>query len=372
MMQPGDFMMATRSRGYSPQQVDRVVGDLLAEREAAVRHARDLEAQVEASGRHLAQLLEQAAALGPQTYESLGETARKLFLDAKAEADRVLARAAEECRELKEAARAAANERAEESERHAERMRADAEQRARQRIKQAHETAGQIVADAQRQADGAREDARQRAQQVTLEAAAHIGAQQAAQAEREGKLSGETGSRLQDLEDALGAAERQAEAVRSEYLRRRDGNAKYATGLLREAELEAADLRDRAWQAAERIEIRAAVEQERYAKRIEEARTRLAEAQQSVVAIADPAGRRLGRPQDRQPHDRQPQDRQPQDRQPQDRQPQQAPQAQQSAHSQEARQPQPPAQAVPQQPQHRPPPVPPQPAQQPVTGQPGQ
>ncbi|AUH39406.1 hypothetical protein CXR04_03280 [Streptomyces sp. CMB-StM0423] len=355
MMQPGDFMMATRSRGYSPQQVDRVVGDLLAEREAAVRHARDLEAQVEASGRHLAQLLEQAAALGPQNYESLGETARKLFLDAKAEADRVLARAAEECRELKEAARAAATERGKESEGHAERIRADAEQRARQRIKQAHETAGQIVADAQRQADGAREDARQRAQQVTLEAAAHIGAQQAAQAEREGKLSGETGSRLQDLEDALGAAERQAEAVRSEYLRRRDGNAKYATGLLREAELEAADLRDRAWQAAERIEIRAAVEQERYAKRIEEARTRLAEAQQSVVAIADPAGRRLGRPQDRQP---------------QDRQPQQAPQPQQSAQAQEA--PQAPAQAVPQQPQHRPPPAPPQPAQQPVTGQPGQ
>ncbi|MEO3764262.1 hypothetical protein [Streptomyces sp. B8F3] len=349
MMQPGDFMMATRSRGYSPQQVDRVVGDLLAEREAAVRHARDLEAQVEASGRHLAQLLEQAAALGPQTYESLGETARKLFVDAEAEADRVLARAAEECRELKEAARAAATERGKESERQAEAIRADAEQRARQRIKQAHETAGQLVADAQRQADGVREDARQSAQQVTLEAAANIGAQQAAQAEREGKLAGETGARLQELEEALGAAERQAEAVRSEYLRRRDGNAKYATGLLREAELEAADLRDRAWQAAERIEIRAAVEQERYARRIEEARTRLAEAQQSVVAIADPAGRRQGQPQDRQPQ-----------------------QAQQAQQAQEARQTQVPPSAVPQQPQHRPPAMPPQPSQQPGQRQPGQ
>lgn len=350
-MQPGDFMMATKNRGYSPQQVDRVVGDLLAEREAAVRHARDLETQVEASGRQLAGLLEQAAALGPQTYESLGETARKLYQDARAEADRILARAEDECRKLKEAARAAAEERGEDAERQAGQIRADADQRARQRIKQAHETAGQLVAEAQRQADGTREEARQRAQQVTLEAAAHIGAQQAAQAEREGKLAGEAGALLADLEAALGGAEGQAEAVRSEYLRRRDGNATYATRLMREAELEAADLRDRAWQAAERIEIRAALEQERYAARIEEARTRLAEAQQSVVAIANPAGRRPG-PQ--QP---------------------QAPRQSGQAHGQVRQQqaaPQQPQQSVPRQPQQHPPPAPQQPERQPRRQHPGQ
>lgn len=294
-MQPGDFMLVTRGRGYAPHQVDRVVGELVAVQQAAARRTVELEQELEGRQRQLAALCEQAHVLPAPAYDVLGEGARNLYRDAEREVRRLREQAAEDGRLETEAARVTGGERLAAARRAAEELRDAAEEDARQRVRQARQTAVRLVEEARRQAAALREEGRRRAQNTTWETAAFIAARQLALGEREKQEDGRARERLREVTESLAAAEARAEAARSAALRRRNEAAAQAAVLLEQAGQEAADLRDRAWQAAQRIEQEAAREQERDAARIATARARLTAAQNAVASIAAGHGKRAGR-----------------------------------------------------------------------------
>ncbi|MHA4812970.1 hypothetical protein ACXZ65_01310 [Streptomyces aculeolatus] len=286
MMQPGDFMLVTRGRGYVPQQVDRAVGELVAVQQAAARRIVELEKELAGRARRLAQLREQALTTRPPAYDVLGEGARNLYRDAVVEARRLREQAAAAGRSQTEAARVAGEERRRAALRAAEELCAAADEAALEHVRQARLTAVRLVGEARLQAAAMREEGRRRAEDTTWETAEFVAGQQVALAEREKREEGRALARLRAVDEALAAAEVRAEADRSAAVRRRDEAAARAAVLLERAGQEAADLRDRAWQAAHRIECAAAREQERFAARIAAARARLDAVRNSLASIA--------------------------------------------------------------------------------------
>ncbi|MFE0777567.1 cellulose-binding protein, partial [Streptomyces sp. NPDC058861] len=120
-----------RGRSYRPEQVDRFLAGLSAERDDARERAVLLTALVAERETELAGLRELVGTLPPQRYESLGERARKILEFAEAE-DEALVRAAEaDAQALAEEAGAAGREAAESARAYAEGVRAAAEATAR-------------------------------------------------------------------------------------------------------------------------------------------------------------------------------------------------------------------------------------------------
>jgi len=68
-----------RGRGYRPEQVDACVADLCADRDAAWERAARLTVLARQMDEELGRLRETVARRGPQTYEALGERARRLY-----------------------------------------------------------------------------------------------------------------------------------------------------------------------------------------------------------------------------------------------------------------------------------------------------
>ncbi|MYS45305.1 cellulose-binding protein, partial [Streptomyces sp. SID5998] len=105
---PVHGFVVVRGRGYRPDQVDAYADALSADRDAAWERAarltvlaKHMEAEAEA-------LREAVAQLGEQTYESLGQGARRLYELGRQEADAVRDRARREARRTTEGARTGA------------------------------------------------------------------------------------------------------------------------------------------------------------------------------------------------------------------------------------------------------------------------
>ncbi|MFF0222647.1 cellulose-binding protein [Streptomyces sp. NPDC004629] len=147
---PSHGFLTVRGRGYRPEQVDAYTAALSGERDAAWERAarltvlaRDMEAEV---GR----LRETVARLAPQTYETLGENACRIFQLAQEEAAALregvrgvvreeLARAEEYALGVRRAAQAEADI-----------LRAEAEERARRRLLAAQAEADDVRVGARR------------------------------------------------------------------------------------------------------------------------------------------------------------------------------------------------------------------------------
>ena len=73
-----DFVVV-KGRGYRPEQVDAYVDALFRDRDAAWERAARLTVLAKEMEAEAERLREEVAQLGPQTYEALGDQARRLF-----------------------------------------------------------------------------------------------------------------------------------------------------------------------------------------------------------------------------------------------------------------------------------------------------
>lgn len=237
---------AGRGRGYRPDQVDAFAVALSAERDAAWERAarltvlaREMEAESE-------RLREAVARLVPQTYDSLGERARRLWELGAEEADAVRERGRSQARELVAAAEAHADALRQDTDAAAETVRGEAEERAGHRLQAARAEADEIRIGARREVKEGRGEALVALREMRLrtsgllaeqekEYAERWAAQERLAAEREVALDVGHMERVTAAEAALSEAKR-AFAGAEESVRRIDDDARVrAAELLAEA-----------------------------------------------------------------------------------------------------------------------------------------
>ncbi|WP_327367870.1 cellulose-binding protein [Streptomyces sp. NBC_01217] len=152
-------VVGVRGRGYRPEQVDRTVAALSAERDEARERVARLTALVEELSAESVRLGEVVAGLAPQTYESLGERARQILALAESE-DRDLRGAAQEAAQaLRDAADAVGRRLRESARADCDAMRAAAGNHADQALTAATATAEETLAEARQEAARMREEA---------------------------------------------------------------------------------------------------------------------------------------------------------------------------------------------------------------------
>ncbi|MEU9760673.1 cellulose-binding protein [Streptomyces sp. NPDC047987] len=152
--------VGVRGRGYRPEQVDRALAGLVAERDEARERVTRLTAQVEGLSAEAVRLREVVATLAPQDYASLGERSQRILALAKDEAGSVRSAAQEEAQALRDAADEAGRAVRESARADAEAMRAAAGEYADETLAAARTEAERIVAEARTEAEETREQAR--------------------------------------------------------------------------------------------------------------------------------------------------------------------------------------------------------------------
>ncbi|MEV8452647.1 cellulose-binding protein [Streptomyces sp. NPDC052095] len=151
--------IGVRGRGYRPEQVDRAVSALSAERDEALAEVDRLTTLVAEMSAESVRLAEVVATLAPQTYESLGERAQQILALAEGEAASVRGAARDRAQELRDAAETAGREVRAVAGKAAEAIRAEAVEYADGTLTTARKTADAAVADAREEAAGVREKA---------------------------------------------------------------------------------------------------------------------------------------------------------------------------------------------------------------------
>ncbi|MEU0049265.1 cellulose-binding protein [Streptomyces sp. NPDC006309] len=233
-MPPHGFV-TVRGRGYRPDQVDAYLEALSEDRDAAWVRAARLTVLAREMEEEVVRLRETVAQLAPQTYETLGEPARRLFQLAL-----------ETAAELRERTRRETGQEVARAEERAEGVRREAREAADAVRAQADEQARQCLLDARAEADvhrvGARREVkegrgqalgalRETRQRITAMLAEHAREQTErwAEAEREEAvrvtaLDARHAERVSRAEGELAAAER-ALTEAGEYARRREEEA---------------------------------------------------------------------------------------------------------------------------------------------------
>jgi cell division septum initiation protein DivIVA len=156
---PPHGFVAVRGRGYRPEQVDAFAAALSQDRDAAWERAARLTVLAKEMQAEAVRMRETVARLVPQTYDALGERARRLFELGVEEAAAVREGARQEARRLVEEARAHADSVQGAAQEHADSVRAEAEERARQRLLAARAEADEIRITARREVKECRGEA---------------------------------------------------------------------------------------------------------------------------------------------------------------------------------------------------------------------
>ncbi|MFD8418224.1 cellulose-binding protein [Streptomyces sp. NPDC059466] len=125
---------AVRGRGYRPEQVDAYTAALSRDRDAAWERAARLTVLAKEMDGEAGRLREAVTRLAPQTYDTLGERARRLFELGEEEATAVRESARREARQAVDEAEAAGRRVRDAAQEYAEGLRAEAEEYARQRL----------------------------------------------------------------------------------------------------------------------------------------------------------------------------------------------------------------------------------------------
>ncbi len=227
-------------RGYRPDQVDAYTAALSRDRDAAWERAARLTVLAREMEAELVRLREAVARLGPQTYEMLGDRARRLFdlaqeeagtvrEDARRGARQLVAEAEEEAQRVREAAQAYADE-----------VRGEAEERVRAWLLAAQAEADDVRVTARREMKEGRGEAlaalrevRRRTEALLAEQereqAERLGAEERAAAERAAELEASEAERVARAEAAVSEAKRAlAEAEESARQVQRDAQARAA------------------------------------------------------------------------------------------------------------------------------------------------
>ncbi|MGW6262653.1 MULTISPECIES: cellulose-binding protein [unclassified Streptomyces] len=143
--------VAVRGRGYRPEQVDAYAAALSADRDAAWERAARLtvlEKEMEAEAERMR---ETVAGLVPQTYDELGERARRIFELGEEEAEALREAARQGVRSAVEETGAADRAVREAAQAYADEVCGEAEERARQRLLTARAEADDVRISARRE-----------------------------------------------------------------------------------------------------------------------------------------------------------------------------------------------------------------------------
>lgn len=208
--------VAVRGRGYRPGQVDAYTDALCRDRDAAWERAarltvlaRDMEDEAE-------RWRETVARLAPQTYEALGERARRVLQLAEEEAAAVRERARRAAHEEVEQAEAHALGVRQEAQSYADALRAEAEERARQRLLAARAEADDIRVTARREVKAGRGEALAALREVRQRTTAMLAEQDKEHAERWAALERQSAGRAAELDAHHARLVARAEAALSQ------------------------------------------------------------------------------------------------------------------------------------------------------------
>jgi cell division septum initiation protein DivIVA len=244
-LSPHGFV-TVRGRGYRPEQVDVYAAAISRDRDAAWERAarltvlaKDMEAGAE-------RLREAVTRLAPQTYEELGERARRIFQLGEEEAVALLEEARCEARAALERAEAVGDGIREAARAHADGVLAEAEEWARQRGLDARAEADEVRISARREmkqnrgeALAALREVRGRTEAlVTVQDQEHTArraGEERAAAEREAAFDARHAERLAGAEASLAEAGRALAEVEESDRHRQEDAAARAAELLAEA-----------------------------------------------------------------------------------------------------------------------------------------
>ncbi|MFG2603837.1 DivIVA domain-containing protein [Streptomyces sp. NPDC048514] len=157
-MSPHDFA-AVRGRGYRPDQVDAFLEALSQDRDAAWERAARLTVLAKDMEAEAARLRETVSQLEPQTYETLGEGARRLFQSVLEEAADLRKRTRRDVHRHLTQTEAHAEDLRREAQEAADALRADADEQARQLLLAAHAEADDLRIGARREVKEGRGEA---------------------------------------------------------------------------------------------------------------------------------------------------------------------------------------------------------------------
>jgi len=216
---PTHGFVAVRGRGYRPEQVDAYAVAISRDRDAAWERAARLTVLAREMEEETARLRETVAQLAPQTYETLGERARRLFQLGQEEGAAVREGARQEVRRLLDTAQEYATGVHDVAQAHADDVRAEADERARHRLLAAQAEADEIRISARRDVKEGRGEALAALREVRRRTAAMLAEQakeqderwseaERAAAEREAGLDAREAERVARAEASLSEAKR--------------------------------------------------------------------------------------------------------------------------------------------------------------------
>lgn len=187
-----------RGRGYRPEQVDRRVARLTRQSRQDWQCVAELTARAEELRLEAERLWDVVASRPPQTFQALGERARKLLSMAEAESAEVRAAGQEEARRTVEQAESVSVALRESAQRDAQRVRTEAAAAAARTVEAAKSEASSLYAEARAAAYEARTTAEETLREVSRHCAEsmaeHERAQAAAQEEAERQLADRAGA----------------------------------------------------------------------------------------------------------------------------------------------------------------------------------
>ncbi|MFE4701181.1 cellulose-binding protein [Streptomyces sp. NPDC056738] len=195
--------VAVRGRGYRPEQVDAYAVALSRDRDAAWERAarltvlaKDMEAETE-------RLREAVTRLAPQTYEELGERARRIFELGEEEAETLREEARREARAEAEVAEAVACDVREAARAYADEVRGEAEEWALARLVDARAEADEVRVSARRAIKEDRGEVLTALREVRRRAEVLVAAQEAEHAARRAEFERAAGEREAEAEAEL-------------------------------------------------------------------------------------------------------------------------------------------------------------------------
>ncbi|MER5752236.1 cellulose-binding protein [Streptomyces sp. NPDC002088] len=244
--------VTVRGRGYRPEQVEAYAEALSHNRDAAWERAARLTVLAKEMEAEAAAVRETLARLAPQTYEALGERARRLFQLAQEEAAAVRERARSEAQQHITHAEAHALGVRQAAQEYADELRAEAEERARQRLLAARAEVDEIRITTRREVKESRGEVLSALREMRQRTSGKLAEQTKEHAERWAEAEREAVERADALDAHHAHLVARAEAAVVEA-KQALADAESVHGLQEDAQARAAELLVQAQAQADRI-----------------------------------------------------------------------------------------------------------------------
>ncbi|MFJ6212658.1 hypothetical protein ACIQGZ_04910 [Streptomyces sp. NPDC092296] len=279
------YDFTTARRGYAPEQVERAVTALVAQRDDAWERLSLLGAEIRELETGLATALQAAEDAPPPDFGLLGERAAGLLAMAEAEAAAVREEAARTAGQLRKLALDDAKRQTDSADSAAKAARSSADEEAEQTLAQARARAAELLEAAERESRETRETAereaaerRELAEQQRRESEAEL----AARLRQAVEEAATDNAREQEIEDRIAAV---GERRDRESAQHRNAVGARVQELDAEARTRAERLLDRARAEAERIAAGAEREQRAYEERREQVQLHLGHIRQTLATL---------------------------------------------------------------------------------------